>query len=58
MQDQELEKILKPFREQGVEKVYVSECCGRTYVGREPAKRCRTCDKTPVSKEIVLNPPA
>jgi hypothetical protein len=49
-----LERLIKPFRDQGAEKVYVAECCGRLYVGETPAAGCRTCDNKPESREVVI----
>lgn len=40
------------FRAQGAEVVYLVRCCGRAYLGLEPAVKCRTCDKHPKNKEI------
>jgi len=39
------------FKNQGHEKVFISSCCGRTYVGAKPALKCRTCEKPPESHE-------
>jgi hypothetical protein len=44
--------LFRVFQEQGVEVVYAVSCCERVYLGREPAVKCRTCDKHPKSKEI------
>lgn len=48
------ERLLKPFRDSGESRVFVAECCGRLYVGLQPAAQCRTCDKEPVSTKVDL----
>ena len=32
--------------------LFVVRCCGRIYMGRSPAMKCRTCDDTPKNVEI------
>lgn len=49
---QRVRDLYRVFQAQGVELVYLVRCCGRVYLGREPAVKCRTCDKHPKSKEI------
>jgi hypothetical protein len=46
-----LQLTAKPFFDQGAEKVFIVKCCGRVYVGLEPASKCRTCSKIPKNHE-------
>jgi hypothetical protein len=52
MNTKAIEEILPTFQMQGVETVFVSECCGRIYVGRAAASSCRTCERTPVNQQV------
>jgi len=45
-------ELYRMFLQQGVEVVYAVRCCGRVYLGREPAVKCRTCEKHPKNVEI------
>jgi hypothetical protein len=42
--------LLKSFFERGLKCVYTAECCGKLWVGVEPAGKCKTCGQ-PVSNE-------
>ena len=44
------ERLVEPLVKEG--KVYASRCCGRVYLGKEPATSCRTCDKIPTVTEV------
>jgi len=47
-----VKRILPAFQAQQLERVHVVTCCGRIYVGKEPATLCRTCRKVPLSYEV------
>jgi hypothetical protein len=48
-----LRRLLQPFWEQKVPKVFLSICCGRLYAGREPPVKCRTCGRlNPTATEV------
>lgn len=49
-----LHSILAEFQKQGEKRVYVTECCGRLYVGVQIPTGCRTCSKTPDYEEVIL----
>jgi hypothetical protein len=52
MDAHDLRELYKVFQAQGVEVVYAVRCCGRVYLGRDPAVKCRTCAKLPKNIEI------
>ncbi len=45
-------ELYKAFASQKAEKVFAVVCCGRVYLGINPATRCRTCTSTPKNVEI------
>lgn len=51
MKEEDLQTLLVQFQGQGIEKVFMSSCCGRVYLGIDPAQKCRTCEKRPVNIE-------
>lgn len=50
---QSMRKVYQIFAAQDpVTPVFLVRCCGRIYMGRDPASKCRTCDDTPKNVEI------
>jgi rubrerythrin len=47
-----LEKMLKVLWDQGVTEAFVSECCGKLYVGVAPPKTCKACGKEPTARSV------
>lgn len=47
-----LRAVVAPFFAADPAPLYASSCCGRLYVGREPATMCRTCPKIPEPVQI------
>lgn len=45
-------EMYKAFAAQGTEVVYAVRCCGRLFLGFEPARKCRTCQSQPKNVEI------
>lgn len=39
--------LYRVFEEQNAPEVYGTVCCGRLYVGTQPARKCRTCQGVP-----------
>lgn len=52
MTPSDLHELYKIFQAQGAEVVYAVRCCGRVYLGRDPAVKCRTCSKHPKNVEV------
>jgi hypothetical protein len=48
-----LKNLVSPFFERGEPVVYIATCCMRTYVGTEPAAKCRTCPNTPQNTAVT-----
>ena len=48
-------EVLARFKAQGAEEVFVSTCCGRTYIGIDPAQGCRTCGESQDVERVPLN---
>lgn len=46
-------ELYKTFVAQGVTHVYGTRCCGRVYLGQQPAMKCRTCQGQPKNVEIA-----
>jgi len=42
-----LERLTRPYFEQGAEEVFVSKCCGRVFVGTGKPQKCRSCTRKP-----------
>lgn len=38
-----LRRLAEPFFAQGETRVFVGRCCGRVFVGAQPASSCGTC---------------
>jgi len=50
---QSLSKIVAEFKAQEPEGVVIAaRCCGRIYIGRVPAVKCRTCEEPAKNVEI------
>lgn len=47
-----LQAILPPWRAQGVEQVFVAECCGRMWIGKTRPLRCGSCNGEVASEEV------
>lgn len=44
-----LERLTKPFFDQGTSPVFVASCCGRLYAGIAAPTKCRHCGGSPAS---------
>ena len=40
-----LRRLAEPFFAQGEKRVFVGRCCGRVFVGAQPASSCKTCQQ-------------
>jgi len=47
-----LRNLLPVYKQQGADTVYVVSCCGRVYIGLNPAKACRTCAQVPTNHAV------
>ncbi len=52
MKHESAKELYGVFKAQGISPVYAVRCCGRIYIGRIPAVKCRTCDKPPRNVEV------
>jgi len=46
-------RVAPKFFEEGHERVYVAQCCGRVMVTTVEAKRCRTCEGVPEGRWVT-----
>lgn len=49
--NEDLQRLLLPFFEQGNPVVFSTSCCGRLYVGKVAPQKCRTCAKAVIATE-------
>jgi hypothetical protein len=44
-----VERLAKPFFDEGAKGVFIAACCGRLFAGVDKPKKCRVCGREPIS---------